>query len=113
MNFDFEISRVDYIITELCMTDLHISWYSIGFKVCLRIITISAALFDFLFLPETEFFSIFIGAGKFCLAHGLRQLAGDTKSDVSCLQMSPARCNEKLRMTFGVGRHKTLIVKML
>ena len=32
-------------------------------------------------------FSIFSGAGKFCLAHGLRQLSlGDTISDVSWLQ---------------------------
>ena len=30
--------------------------------------------------------SIFSGARKLCLAHGLRQLTQDTKSDVSCLQ---------------------------
>ena len=32
-------------------------------------------------------YSIFSGAGKFCLAYGLRQLTRDTKSDVSCLQI--------------------------
>ena len=34
------------------------------------------------------------GAGKFCLAHGLRQLTGDTKSDVNCLQTLHTRRNE-------------------
>ena len=59
---------------------------------------------------ETEFVSIFSGTGKFCLAHGLRQLTRDTKSDVSCLQTFFTRRNEKRRMRFGVGRHTTLIV---
>ena len=49
------------------------------------------------------FFSIFSGAGKFCLAHGLRRLTRETKCSVSCLQTSLTRRNEKLRMTFGVG----------
>ena len=40
--------------------------------------------------------SIFNDAGKFCLAHGLRQLTRDTKSDVSCLQTLRTRRNEKL-----------------
>ena len=30
--------------------------------------------------------SIFSGAGKFCLAHGLRQLTRDAKNDVGCLK---------------------------
>ena len=33
----------------------------------------------------TEFFYIFSGAGKFCLAHGLRQRTHDVKSDVRIL----------------------------
>ena len=57
--------------------------------------------------------SIFSGAGKFCLAHGLRQLTRDTKSDVICLQTTLTRRNEKLRMTFGVGRHTAQIVKKI
>ena len=40
-------------------------------------------------------------------AHGLRQLTRDAKSDVSCLQTSLTRQNEKLRMTFGAGRQTT------
>ena len=58
--------------------------------------------------------SIFSSAGKFCLAHALRQLTRDKKSDVSCLQTSLTRRNEKLRMTFKIGRQvTTLVVKML
>ena len=34
--------------------------------------------------------SNFSCAGKFCLAHGLRQLTRDTESDISCLQMTHA-----------------------
>ena len=41
------------------------------------------------------------------LAHGLRQLTRDSKSDVSCLQTTLTRHTEKLRMTFDVGRHTT------
>ena len=51
--------------------------------------------------------SIFRGAGKFCLAHGLRQLTRDTICDVSCLQMLT-----KLQMTFGFGFHATLVVNI-
>ena len=40
--------------------------------------------------------SIFSGARKFCVAHGLRQLIRDTKSDVNCFQTSLTRRNEKL-----------------
>ena len=32
-----------------------------------------------------NFYSIFNRAGKFCLAHGLRQLTGDVKRDVGTL----------------------------
>ena len=41
----------------------------------------------FLHVPvrRSFFFSIFSGAGKFCLAHGLRQLTRDIKSDVRIL----------------------------
>ena len=38
--------------------------------------------------------SIFSGAGKFYLIHGLRQLTHDAKSKVSCLQMTLTRCTE-------------------
>ena len=41
----------------------------------------------------------------YSLAHGLRQLTRDTKSDVSCLQTLITRRDEKIRMTSGVGRH--------
>ena len=54
---------------------------------------------------------IFSVAGKFCLAHGLRQLTRDTKSDVNCLQTTLTRRNEKLRMTFGASRYTMLIAK--
>ena len=57
--------------------------------------------------------SIFSGAGKFCLAHGLRQLKRDPKSDLSCLRTLLTRQNENLHMTFGVGPHTSLIVNML
>ena len=57
------------------------------------------------------FCSIFSGAGKFCLAHGLRQLTRDTKSDVICLQTTLTRRNEKLRITFAVARQTAQIVK--
>ena len=60
-------------------------------------------------MGQTLFY--FSSDGKFCIAHGLRQLMLNTKSDVSCLQTSLTRPNEKLRMTFGVVRHTTLIVK--
>ena len=43
----------------------------------------------------------------YCLAHGLRQLTRDTKSDVSYLQALLTRHNEDLQMTFGVCRHTT------
>ena len=39
------------------------------------------------------------------LAHGLKQLTQDAKTDVSCLLMTLARRYEKLCMTFGDGRH--------
>ena len=64
------------------------------------------------FLPRDRVCSNFSGAGKFCLAHGLRQLIRDTVSDFSCLQTLLTRRNEKLRMTFGVGHHTTLIVNI-
>ena len=41
----------------------------------------------------------------YSLVHALRQLTRDTRSDVSCLQELLTRRNEKLRITFGVGRH--------
>ena len=65
----------------------------------------------FLSMRQSLFF--FSGAGKFCLAHGLRQLTPDTKSDVSCIQTFFTNRNEKRRMTFGVGRHTTFIVIIL
>ena len=36
------------------------------------------------FLPMRQSLFYFSGAGKLCLAHGLRQLTRDTKSDVIC-----------------------------
>ena len=57
----------------------------------------------FLLMRQNLFY--FSGAGKFCLAHGLRQLTQDAKSDVSCLQTTFRRLSENLQMTFGVGRH--------
>ena len=43
----------------------------------------------------------------------LIQLTRDTKSDVSCLQTLLTRRYEDLQMTFGFGRHTTLIVNIL
>ena len=57
--------------------------------------------------------SIFRGAGKFCLAHRLRQLTRDTLSDVNCLQTLLMRRNARPRMTFKVHHHTTLIVNIL
>ena len=37
----------------------------------------------------------------------------DTKSDVSCSQTLLTRRNEDQQLTFGVGRHTTLIVNIL
>ena len=67
---------------------------------------------EFLFC-EIGFVLFYTGAGKFCLAHGLRQLTRDTKIDVSCLQTLLTRRNEDLQMTFGVGRHTKLLVNIL
>ena len=47
----------------------------------------------------------FGGAEKIGLAHGLRHLTRDAKSAGSLLQTTLTRCNENLRMTFGVGHH--------
>ena len=55
-------------------------------------------------------FVFFSGAGKFCLAHGLRQLTRDFKMSSKCsisevtLRM---RYHEKHRMTFEEGRYAT------
>ena len=52
----------------------------------------SGTLYFFALFKEKQFLtcetvcSIFSGARKFCLAHGLRQLIGDTKINVRCLQ---------------------------
>ena len=40
---------------------------------------------DLIFLPARQSLFYFSSAGKFCLAHGLRQLTRDTKNDISCL----------------------------
>ena len=58
---------------------------------------------------ETEFVLFFFtGSGKFGLAHGLRQLACDAISDLNVYKrhFTHQLYNEKLRMMFGVGRHK-------
>ena len=62
---------------------------------------------------ETEFVLFFSSAGKFCLAHGLRQLTRDTKSDISCLQTLLTSHNEDLQMRFGISCHTLLIVNIL
>ena len=72
-----------------------------------------------LFLPmrqglmDKNIWNIFSGAGKFCLAHGLRQLTLDTICDISYLQTLLKRHKEKLQMTFGVGHCTMLIVNIL
>ena len=73
------------------------------------------ALYDVLcyLTYEIEFVKFFSGAGKFCLAHGLRQFTRDAKSDISCLQTLLTRRDVDLQMTFGVGRHITLIVNVV
>ena len=58
---------------------------------------------------RTEF--CFSGAGKFCLAHGLRQLTRNVTSDDKILNFrsnSLMRCYEKHRMTFAEGRYATI-----
>ena len=40
---------------------------------------------DEYFLPSYRIYSIFSGAGKSCLVHGLRQLTHDIKSDIRIL----------------------------
>ena len=67
-------------------------------------------LWNDVFLPMRQS-SIVSSAGKFSLTHGLGQLSRDTESDISCLHMSFTHRNEKVRMTFRIGRHTTLIVK--
>ena len=73
-------------------------------------------LFGHLFSRLSFLFSFSLSLGddplleKLSLAHGLRQLTRDTKSDVSCLQTSLTHLIKDLQVTFGVGRHTTLIV---
>ena len=57
--------------------------------------------------------SIFSNAGKFCFAHGLRQLIQDSICDVSCLQTSLTCRSKQLRVTHVVGHHTTSIVNIL
>ena len=79
------------------------SWYRSGYSVA-----------DRFFLPmRYRVRSIFSGAGKFCLAHGLRQLILNTKSDVCWLQTLLTRRFGDLQMTFGVARHTTLVANIL
>ena len=62
---------------------------------------------DFLIYETEVVFFYFSGAGKFCLAHGLRHLTRDVKSDVTILNFrSDVTCAtmKKRRMTFGKGR---------
>ena len=47
--------------------------------------------------------SILSSAGKFCPAHGLRQLTQNAKSDVNCLQMT-LTCRKKGKL--GAGCHR-------
>ena len=65
------------------------------------------------FLPMRQSLFYFSGTGKFCFAHGLRQLTREAKSDASCLQTLLTRGNEYIQITFGVGRRTTLIVNIL
>ena len=61
------------------------------------------------FLTCETVFSIYSGAGKFCLAHGLRQLT-HVKSDVRTLNFRRDVTylhQEKHRMTIGEGRYAT------
>ena len=59
-------------------------------------------MLDSIFLTYEIEFVLFL---KFCLAHGLRRLTRDKKSNVSCLQKLLTRRNEDLQMTLGVGRN--------
>ena len=62
---------------------------------------------------ETEFV-IFSGAGKFCIAHVLRQLTRDVKHVVRTLNFrsdSLSYQGEKKQMMFGKGRYATSNVK--
>ena len=58
--------------------------------------------------------SIYIGSGEFCLAHGLRQLTCNVKSEVKTQNFRSDVTNPppgKHRMTFGEGRYGTYTVK--
>ena len=64
-----------------------------------------------LFSYETKVCSIFSGAGKFCLAHWLRR---DSSHETLKLTSVVYKCSftrhyAKRRMTFGEGRHTTLL----
>ena len=54
--------------------------------------------------------SIFSGAGKFCLAHGLRQLTRDGKSDVRTLNDRSDVIYSPLRKTSNDIRRGSLCV---
>ena len=71
-------------------------------------------LVENVFLTYKTVLFYFSGAGKICLAHGLRQLTRDVKNDVRTLNFrSNVTCDhhEKLRMTFGEDRYAAYIVK--
>ena len=46
------------------------------------------------------------------LENSVSPMSCDTEGDVNCLQSSLTRRNEKLRMTFGAGRHTTLVANI-
>ena len=75
-----------------------------------RISLIEVYGFNFLTYDSERVCSIFSGAGKFCLANGLRQLTRDVRSseinrilEVTSLMLH----HEKRRMPFGEGRFVT------
>ena len=69
--------------------------------------TVEQTLVDELFLTYVTKFILFLAVLENSV---LSTITRDTKSDVSCLKTSFTRRSEKLRMTFRIGRHTTLIV---
>ena len=60
------------------------------------------------FLPMKNILFYFSDAGKFCLAHGLRQLTRDVKSDVKTLNFTSDVIYALLRKTPNDIRRRSL-----
>ena len=70
------VAGVAHSITGHKQTQLYRVCY---FRFFGAFLTFKGSNYSEFFLPMRQSFSIFSGAGKFCLAHGLRQLTRDAK----------------------------------